>query len=105
MANHMLVFNLGLADSLMGIYLLILGAMGFVYSGVYCANKVEWLSSGTCSALGVLVVASSETSVITMVLLTSLRLHAVFRVSKRLLKFYPMVSHFWQLLFSAASCR
>ena len=77
----MLVFNLALADSLMGLYLLALGVAGATYSGSYCANKLEWLSSSTCSALGVLVVTSSEASVITMVLLTSFRLYAVFRVS------------------------
>ena len=81
LANHMLVFNLALADSLMGLYLIILGAAGVIYSGAYCANKLEWLSGPTCSALGALVVASSETSVITMVLLTSFRLYAVFWVS------------------------
>lgn len=80
-ANHLLVLNLALADTLMGVYLLILGSADAHYSGVYCKHKLEWLSSGCCAAMGVLVVISSETSVFTMILLTTFRLYAIYNVS------------------------
>nr|XP_026691396.1 low-density lipoprotein receptor-related protein-like isoform X1 [Ciona intestinalis] len=76
-ANHILVLNLAVSDLLIGVYLILLGGTGAFYSGTYCANKLTWLSSSLCDVMGVLVVTSSETSVITMVLLTSLRLYAV----------------------------
>nr|CAB3265837.1 relaxin receptor 1-like [Phallusia mammillata] len=77
-ANHMLVLNLAVADLLMGVYLLMLGAIGTMYSGNYCVNDLLWRSSDTCSAMGILVVLSSEASVLTMVLLTSFRIYAVW---------------------------
>uniref|UniRef100_H2Z7C7 G-protein coupled receptors family 1 profile domain-containing protein n=1 Tax=Ciona savignyi TaxID=51511 RepID=H2Z7C7_CIOSA len=76
-ANHLLVLNLALSDLIMGIYLLLLGSAGAFYSGVYCANKLYWLSSTLCDVMGVMVVTSSEMSVLTMVMLTALRLYAV----------------------------
>ncbi|XP_076799429.1 uncharacterized protein LOC143444168 isoform X2 [Clavelina lepadiformis] len=77
--NHILVFNLALADFLMGVYLIILGATGIFYSGIYCANRLNWLSSHTCAVMGILVVISSETSVMTMLMLTIFRLYAVIK--------------------------
>jgi len=79
--NHMLILNLAISDFLMGLYLVILGIVGAMFSGLYCMKSLEWLSSQTCVALGVLVVLSSETSTITMILLAATRLYAVFNVS------------------------
>nr|CAB3263304.1 uncharacterized protein LOC108950436 [Phallusia mammillata] len=76
--NHMLVLNLAVADFLMAIYLLMLGIAGAVYSGSYCSQSLSWLTSQSCVAMGVLVVLSSETSVLTMLLLTGSRLFAVY---------------------------
>jgi len=76
----MLILNLAISDFLMGLYLIILGIVGAMFSGVYCMKSLEWLKSQTCLTMGVLVVLSSETSTITMTLLTATRLHAVFHV-------------------------
>jgi len=65
----------------MGVYLIMLGIAGVVYSGRYCTLSLEWLSSPACTTMGVLVVLSSETSMITMVLLTIGRVYAVYYVS------------------------
>ncbi|XP_076812070.1 uncharacterized protein LOC143459012 [Clavelina lepadiformis] len=78
-ANHLLVLNLAIADFLMGLYLIILGIEVAIYSGNYCVNKLYWLSSTACGTMGILVVLSSETSVITLGLMTTLRLYAVLK--------------------------
>ncbi|XP_076814045.1 uncharacterized protein LOC143460429 [Clavelina lepadiformis] len=78
-ANHLLVLNLAVADFLMGLYLILLGIAGAIYSGVYCINKWDWLSSTPCATMGILVVLSSETSVITLGMMTTLRLCAVLK--------------------------
>ena len=80
-ANHLLIINLALADLLMGLYLLILSIFDALYSGIYCLKSMEWLSSNTCSFLGVLVVVSSQTSVLTLVILCTVRLITVLDVS------------------------
>ena len=80
--NRLLVLNLAAADLLMGFYLLILGGAGAFYNGEFCTYRVTWLTSGTCSFMGVLVVISSETSVLTLVLLTAARLYGVYKASE-----------------------
>jgi len=81
--NSLLVLNLALADLIMGIYLLILGVNVALHSGNYCSKKIEWLSGDMCKYMGIMVVVSSETSVFTMVLLTSIRLTAVINPFKQ----------------------
>ena len=78
--SHSLIINLAVADLLMGFYLIMLGIAGGVYSGRFCAYDISWRSSITCKIMGVLVVLSSETSVMTMLLLASFRLFAVLKV-------------------------
>ena len=80
-ANHLLIMNLAVADLLMGVYLVMLGVGELKISGKFCQLKASWCSSTLCSTMGTLVLLSSETSVLIMVLLTSLRLFSVFNVS------------------------
>ena len=82
--NLMLILNLALADFLMGVYLIMLGIAGAVFNGTFCAEELNWRSGATCRGMGALVVLSSETSVLTMVLLASVRLYVTFRVSNKL---------------------
>ena len=79
--NRILVVNLAAADLLMGIYLVMLGWAGAAYDGVFCAYRFLWLSSSTCSTMGILVVVSSQVSVLTLVLLTSVRLYSILKVT------------------------
>jgi len=76
----MLILNLAMADFLMGVYLIMLGTTGVVFDGSFCRHELAWRSGATCQAMGALVVISSETSVLTMVLLASIRLYVVLRV-------------------------
>ena len=78
--NHILVFNLALADLLMGVYLIMVGIAGVVFDGKFCGHELMWRSGATCQAMGALVVIASETSVLTMVLLAAVRLFAVSNV-------------------------
>ena len=82
--NHMLVFNLALADLLMGVYLIVVGIAGVVFDGKFCGHELMWRSGVTCQAMGALVVIASETSVLTMVLLAAIRMFAVFKVRMEL---------------------
>jgi len=104
--NHMLVLNLAVSDFLMGIYLIILGISGAVFSGFYCLKSLQWMTSSTCTALGILVILSSETSVMTMVLLTGSRLFAVFFVSsKDDCKFYAVVYYVVWVILNIGVCQ
>ena len=57
-----------------------LGIAGVVFDGTFCAQELAWRSGTICKTMGVLVVISSETSVITMVLLAAVRIFAVSKV-------------------------
>ena len=81
-AYHILLLNLAVADLLMGFYLLILGIVGVVYRDNYCIHSLRWESSLTCQILGALAVISSETSILTIVTITSFRVYAVFKVNE-----------------------
>lgn len=82
-ANHVLILNLALADFLMGVYLLGLCSMDAQLSGAYCIKSEEWLHGFTCKAMGALVSLSSQASVLTLVLLTSVRVSTLTDVSSR----------------------
>ncbi|XP_002121139.4 uncharacterized protein LOC100178546 [Ciona intestinalis] len=82
--NSVLVLNLATADLIMGIYLLWLGVMSFLYEGKtnqspYWSIDREWRTGATCNILGTILVVSSQTSVFTLVSLTSLRLYTVIK--------------------------
>ena len=85
LTDHVLILNLALSDLLMGVYLLCLGIFDYIYRGQYCIKSVEWLSSYKCQALGVLVVISSQTSVLMLTLLATFRLNSVIRVSAKMI--------------------
>jgi len=79
----MLILNLAMADLLMGVYLILLGIAGVVFDGTFCRHELTWRSGTTCQVMGSLVVISSETSVLTLVLLASIRLYVVSNVSMK----------------------
>nr|XP_039260639.1 uncharacterized protein LOC120336918 isoform X3 [Styela clava] len=81
-ANKLLILNLACSDVIMGIYLFSIGIAGLAMQGVYCSKDLIWRSSTTCTILGVLSVLSGETSVITMLLLTSCRIYSIYRPFK-----------------------
>ena len=67
---HVFICNLCLADALMGVYLIIIGAADYTYSGVYIFHDQQWKHSGWCKFAGFLSVLSSEVSAFTICLIT-----------------------------------
>ncbi|XP_076807070.1 uncharacterized protein LOC143450419 [Clavelina lepadiformis] len=84
-----LVLNLSVADFLMSIYLIALGIVNVSCSGSYCRRDRFWRSSALCQGLGVLMVTSSEASLLTLLLLSAYRLYCVLRpIQSRTLKIH-----------------
>ena len=77
--QHLIIFNISIADMIMGIYLLSIAVYSAYYSGYYGQIDFEWRSSLRCSLIGSLAVLSSEASCFFMVLLTSTRLYAIYK--------------------------
>ncbi|KAJ8316259.1 hypothetical protein KUTeg_006273 [Tegillarca granosa] len=72
-----LVWNLTVADTLIGVYLISIGIANEVFRGKYIWMEYRWRNSFLCSALGVLSVLSSEISVLTISFVTVARYFAV----------------------------
>ena len=77
--NHFLIFNLALADFLMGVYLLAMAIKSAQYSGKYCFFDKLWRTSSTCHYFGALSVISCEASVMVLSLMTGIRCYVVTR--------------------------
>ena len=86
--NSVLVLNLATADMLMGVYLTWLAAISSSFEKQSSKQLAEsqywnfdrkWRTSASCNALGVMLVVSSQTSVFTLIALTSLRLFTVLK--------------------------
>ena len=75
--QHLIIFNISIADFIMGIYLLIIAFYSVYYSGYYGKFDFEWRSSLRCSIVGSLAVLSSQASCFSMVFLTSHRLYTI----------------------------
>nr|KAG5686235.1 hypothetical protein BaRGS_012969 [Batillaria attramentaria] len=71
---RVLVANLCVADFLMGVYLLIIGAADTHYSGRYIWQQDAWTRSGLCKTAGFLALLSSEVSALVICLITIDRL-------------------------------
>ena len=65
-----LVTNLSVADMLMGVYLLIISIADVTYRGRYIWNDITWRNSAYCSFAGGLAIASIESSVLILTLIT-----------------------------------
>ena len=72
--NRILIGNLAVSDSLMGVVLFTLLVKSHLLSGNYCKHEFEWRTSHTCNLIGVLSSVSSQTSINLVVLMTVLRL-------------------------------
>ena len=77
--NRLLIFNLALADFVMGISLLILACKSVQMSGEYCVFDLIWRTSGWCNLVGTLTIVSTQASVNILLVLTTLRLYVTLR--------------------------
>nr|KAG5697945.1 hypothetical protein BaRGS_030258 [Batillaria attramentaria] len=71
---RVLVANLCVADFLMGVYLVIIGAADAHYSGQYIWKRESWTRSNLCQTAGFLALLSSELSAFVICLITLDRL-------------------------------
>ena len=77
--NQIVIFNIAVADFIMGIYLIIISVYSAIYSGRYKKVDFEWRTSLRCSLIGSLAVISSQASCLLMVTLTSFRLFHIIQ--------------------------
>ena len=82
--HQFIIFNISIADFIMGIYLITIAAYDASFSGIYGTIDREWRSSFKCSIIGSLGVISSETSCFLMVILTGFRLKNITNAMKSL---------------------
>ncbi|OWF35041.1 G-protein coupled receptor GRL101 [Mizuhopecten yessoensis] len=64
------IMNLGCADFLMGVYMLIIAIADTMFRGRYIWNDIYWRNSIICKFAGVLATVSSEASVMFLLLIT-----------------------------------
>ena len=71
---HILVMNLSLADFLMGVYMLILGAFDIKYKGSYFLKEQHWKRSWACASAGMIGLVSCQVSAFMVAFITLDRL-------------------------------
>ena len=104
--NTVLLFNLALADMIMGVVLVIIGIKSIQFSNNYCAFDLKWRTSTLCDVVGWMTVISSQTSVNLLTLMTLIRLFSTFNPYKsnqihlRLFFFFVFLS--WLVSFAFA---
>ncbi|XP_067674003.1 G-protein coupled receptor GRL101-like [Haliotis asinina] len=76
-SNGMLVANLGIADFLMGVYMLIIASADVFFRGIYSWNDVTWRHSWLCRMSGFLSMVSAEASVLFLTVITLDRFIAI----------------------------
>ena len=79
-AEKMLIVSLIFADMLMGVYLLALETVDFMYSMVFYKIVSEWTNSMTCVMFGLLSYISSEVSLLMLNILAFARMISIKKV-------------------------
>nr|XP_039256241.1 uncharacterized protein LOC120332960 [Styela clava] len=77
--NKLLICNLSISDLIVGIYTSAICIKGLAMRGNYCKEDSEWRSGNTCSILGFLLLAGSESSVFSLTILTGFRAYSIMR--------------------------
>ena len=71
------IINLGAADLLMGLYLLIVASVDVSYRGQYIVYADQWRGSRLCQFAGILSMLSSEVSIFMLCAITGDRLFSI----------------------------
>ena len=71
--DKILVMMIGLGDLFIGLYLLSVSVVDIIYGESYCKERVKWLTSGYCSALGVISTIGGQISLFSLTLLSLFR--------------------------------
>ena len=91
-----MIMSLSVSDGLMGVYLMVLCIISTIYSGHYCTQDKPWRTGSLCRVMGTLVMISSESSVLTLLIMGGFRLYTVVRpfeanFSKKTQRFVSLV--------------
>ena len=78
-AQSIMLIHVAVADGLMGVYLIAIGAMDLAWTGVYYLHDFQWRTGLSCRIIGGISVFSSEVSIMVLSLLSVDRFkHIVF---------------------------
>ena len=75
--NNGLIACVCLGDLLMGLYLSVIAAFDSYHGASYCRKHLDWISSDTCAALGVISTTASQLSLFSMAVLALLRISGI----------------------------
>ena len=79
LTNKSLIIMISFGDLLVGLYLItVSGYDGFVHGKDYCLNQTIWLTSNSCSVLGVMSTVGSQLSLFAMTVLSLVRLSGIW---------------------------
>ena len=79
LTNKSLIIMISLGDLLVGLYLVtVSGYDGIVHGKDYCLNQTIWLTSSSCSVLGVISTIGSQLSLFAMTVLSLVRLCGIW---------------------------
>nr|XP_039249783.1 G-protein coupled receptor GRL101-like [Styela clava] len=78
-ANQVLVLNLSSSDMLLGIQMLAIGVSDATMSGQYWKYDLNWKSGSFCLAIGFLAITLTQVSILTIFVISVLRLYTVLR--------------------------
>ena len=77
--NRALIIMIGIGDSLVGLYLVIIASTDFKYGNNYCVRQREWLVGLPCSLCGVVSTVGSQISLFSMTVLSVVRVLGILR--------------------------
>ncbi|KAL5270864.1 hypothetical protein ACHWQZ_G001507 [Mnemiopsis leidyi] len=77
--NKSLVILVGVGDFLIGVYLVFISTSDTYYSNNFCNLQLDWLSSDTCVALGIISTIGSQFSLFSMTSLSLLRVSGIMK--------------------------
>ena len=84
-SERYLIVSLGIADFLMGVYLLAISSVDLIYNRVFYIIASEWARSITCTMLGLISFASSKVSLLTLCILAYARMISINKLGGMLL--------------------
>ena len=73
--NKSLIAMIAVGDLIVGLYLVLISIADFIYGKSYCMSQAEWLTSTSCSSLGVLSTMGSQISLFSMTILSFNKLY------------------------------
>ena len=71
--NKLMILMISLGDFMVGLYLIVLSVVNVLLKETYCKERLVWLTSGYCAALGVVSSTGSQISLFAMVVLSLCR--------------------------------